>query len=128
MGIIQALASVLLVSLAQLILRAAMLSLPPVTEPVALIQHMLHGAQGTVLLLFGLLAYFASMVCWFFALHRIALSRACALLALSYILVWAGAIWLPGWQEPFHWRGMAGVITILCGVLLIFLPQRNRTP
>ncbi len=123
MGFFQALLSVLLVSMAQLTLRHAMVTLPSVTEPVALIQHLLHGRAGTLALLLGLLGYLASMVCWFFALHRLALSRACALLSLSYVLVWAAAVFLPGWNEPFRWQALAGVVTIVCGVLLIFLPQ-----
>lgn len=50
------------------------------------------------------------MVCWYFALHQLPLAKAYALLSLSYILVWAAAIWLPGWHEPFHWRSLLGVL------------------
>jgi hypothetical protein len=39
-------------------------------------------------LLLGLMGYVASMGCWYLALHRLALSKAYALLSLSYILVW----------------------------------------
>lgn len=124
MGLIQALMSVLLVSIAQLTLRHAMVTLPSVTEPVALARHLLCGGTGSLALMLGLLGYLASMVCWFFALHRLALSRACALLSLSYVLVWAAAVWLPGWHEPFRWRSLAGVLIIVSGILLIFLPQR----
>lgn len=75
---------------------------------------------------FGLLGYLLSMVCWYFALHRLPLSKAYALLSLSYILVWAAAIWLPGWHEPFYWQSLLGVAIIVAGVLTIFWPVKRR--
>ncbi|MFG7416369.1 hypothetical protein ACG00L_27290, partial [Klebsiella pneumoniae] len=58
-----------------------------------LYKHPLHLADlyyvDTFGLFFGLLGYLLSMVCWYFALHRLPLSKAYALLSLSYILVWA---------------------------------------
>lgn len=77
-------------------------------------------------LFFGLLGYLLSMVCWYFALHRLPLSKAYALLSLSYILVWAAAIWLPGWHEPFYWQSLLGVAIIVAGVLTIFWPVKRR--
>ena len=50
------------------------------------------------------MGYVASMGCWYLALHRMALSKAYALLSLSYILVWGAAILLPGWGESFSWQ------------------------
>ncbi|MDR8290202.1 4-amino-4-deoxy-L-arabinose-phospho-UDP flippase, partial [Acinetobacter baumannii] len=44
----------------------------------------------------------------------------------SYILVWAAAIWLPGWHEPFHWQSLLGVAIIVAGVLTIFWPVKRR--
>lgn len=85
----------------------------------AFLQHLLHFSPGLGLF-FGLLGYLLSMVCWYFALHRLPLSKAYALLSLSYILVWA-AIWLPGWHEPFYWQSLLGV-AIIAGVLTIFWP------
>ena len=115
-GLHWALLSVLLVSGAQLLLRDGMLSLPPLADLRAFL----------LALLLGLMGYVASMGCWYLALHRMALSKAYALLSLSYILVWAAAIWLPGWHEPFTLRGAFGVALIVAGVLVIFLPARNR--
>lgn len=120
-----ALCSVLLVSIAQLLLRAAMVSLPPVTLSLAFACEMLQLQKAALLLLLGLLGYLGSMVCWYLALHRLPLSKAYALLSLSYILVWAAAIWLPGWHEPFSRRGLLGVLLITAGVLVIFLPARR---
>lgn len=124
-GIAWALLSVLLVSMAQLLLRYAMTSLPSVDVSWAFVQAVMQSQKALLVLLAGLLGYVASMACWYFALHRLALSKAYALLSLSYILVWAAAIWLPGWHEPFSLRGGLGVLMIMAGVLVIFLPARR---
>ncbi|MDZ7323895.1 4-amino-4-deoxy-L-arabinose-phosphoundecaprenol flippase subunit ArnF [Kosakonia sacchari] len=126
-GLHWALLSVLLVSGAQLMLRYAMVSLPPVTFSWSFVSALLQPQKGTLALVLGLLGYLASMGCWYFALHRLPLSKAYALLSLSYILVWAAAIWLPGWHESFSLRGALGVLVIVAGVLVIFLPRRSRS-
>ena len=94
-GAFWALCSVLLVSAAQLLLRNAMQALPPVSEILAFVSALWHFSSGTGALLLGLTGYVASMGCWYLALHRMALSKAYALLSLSYILVWGAAILLP---------------------------------
>lgn len=126
MGLIWALMSVLLVSVAQLLLRGAMVTLPPVAAVRTFLLALAQGEPGTVMLLCGLLGYLASMGCWFLALRRLPLSKAYALLSLSYILVWAAAIVLPGWHESFSWWALAGVVTIMTGVVLIFLPSSRN--
>ncbi|MCB5949869.1 MULTISPECIES: 4-amino-4-deoxy-L-arabinose-phosphoundecaprenol flippase subunit ArnF [Enterobacter] len=125
-GAFWALCSVLLVSAAQLLLRSAMQSLPPVSDVLALISALWHFSSGTGALLLGLMGYVASMGCWYLALHRMALSKAYALLSLSYILVWGAAILLPGWEERFSWHGLVGVGFIILGVLTIFRPARRQ--
>ena len=124
-GAFWALCSVLLVSAAQLLLREAMQALPPVSEILTFISALWHVSSGTGALLLGLMGYVASMGCWYLALHRMALSKAYALLSLSYILVWGAAILLPGWGESFSWHGLVGVVFIMLGVLVIFLPRRG---
>ncbi|MCG0457539.1 4-amino-4-deoxy-L-arabinose-phospho-UDP flippase [Enterobacter cloacae complex sp. ECC445] len=125
-GVFWALCSVLLVSAAQLLLRYAMQALPPVSDVLALISALWHFSSGTGALLLGLMGYVASMGCWYLALHRMALSKAYALLSLSYILVWGAAILLPGWEERFSWHGLVGVGFIILGVLTIFRPARRQ--
>ena len=88
--------SVGLASGAQLLLRSAMVELPPLTEIFTFLNHLLHLRAGTFGLAFGLMGYLLSMVCWYFALHQLPLAKAYALLSLSYILVWAlreRAVW-----------------------------------
>lgn len=124
-GALWALCSVLLVSAAQLLLRSAMQALPSVGEAFAFLQALWHFSSGTGTLLLGLTGYVASMGCWYLALHRMSLSKAYALLSLSYILVWGAAILLPGWDEHFSWRGLVGVGLIILGVLVIFRPTHR---
>ena len=125
-GAFWAICSVLLVSAAQLLLRDAMQALPPVSDVRGLISALWHFSSGTGALLLGLTGYVASMGCWYLALHRMALSKAYALLSLSYILVWGAAILLPGWGERFSWHGLVGVGFIMLGVLTIFRPARRQ--
>ncbi|MEG5550950.1 4-amino-4-deoxy-L-arabinose-phosphoundecaprenol flippase subunit ArnF [Enterobacter wuhouensis] len=125
-GAFWALCSVGLVSAAQLLLRSAMVALPPVGDVYAFISAMRHFSPGTGALLLGLIGYVASMGCWYLALHRMALSKAYALLSLSYILVWGTSILLPGSGERFSWLGLAGVGFIILGVLTIFRPAPRQ--
>ena len=125
-GAFWAICSVLLVSAAQLLLRNAMQALPPVSEILVFVSALWHFSSGTGALLLGVMGYVASMGCWYLALHRMALSKAYALLSLSYILVWGAAILLPGWGERFSWHGLVGVGFIILGVLVIFLPRTSR--
>lgn len=40
--------------------------------------------------------------CWYKALHQLALSKAYALLSMSYVLVWIASMVLPGWEGTFR--------------------------
>lgn len=125
MGYFWALMSVLLVSFAQLIMKWAMVALPPVELEGKLIQTLLHFPPGALALIVGLCAYVCSMGCWFLALRRVALSKAYPLLSLSYVLVWAAAIWLPWLDEAFSLAKLLGVGGIFSGLLLVCLPARK---
>lgn len=123
MGVVWALLSVVIVSASQLALRYAMVQLPPVASPLLFCNHLLTLQPGTLPLVAGLVGYLVSMICWFLALQRLPLSRAYALMSLSYVLVWGAAIVLPGWHESFSWLSFAGVMSLFVGVLLIFSPR-----
>lgn len=125
-GLFLTLVSVLLTSAAQLAMGYAMAALPPVSQFYAFVGALWPVHLETTLLLTGLAGYLASMFFWYLALHHLALSKAYALLSLSYILVWAAAILLPGWGERFSWHGLAGVGFIILGVLVIFLPRTSQ--
>lgn len=115
MGYLWALASVLLVTGAQLALKQAMSQLPALQQLIAFLQALLHNPHASVLLAGGLLGYILSMACWYLALRKLALSKAYSLLSLSYVLVWLAA----GWHEGYSLRGFVGLLAIILGVLLV---------
>lgn len=123
-GFLLAMGSILLVSVAQLVLRAVMVRLPSV----AILLSPQWQQHGTLLLLLcaGLCAYGVSMLCWMLALRYLPLNRLYPLLSLSYVVVWLAAITLPSLGESFRWSSMAGVTLIVCGLLCITLPQRKQ--
>ena len=123
MGIVLALISVLLTSAAQLALGHAMATLPPVSQVAAFASALWPVHLPTALLGAGLAGYLASMYVWYLALHRLPLSKAYALLSLSYVLVWLASLLLPGFGGLFSWQALAGVLIITSGVLVIFLPD-----
>lgn len=127
MGILWALCSVLLVSGAQLLMRWSMMSLPSVSDPVAFFTTILSWPLASFTLLGGLLAYAFSMLCWFLALRRVALSKAYPLLSLSYVLVWSAALAFPALNETFQWGKLLGVGLIFSGLLLVCWPDKKVT-
>ncbi|WP_411901136.1 4-amino-4-deoxy-L-arabinose-phospho-UDP flippase, partial [Salmonella enterica] len=75
-----------------------------------------------------LAGYLVSGFCWQKTLHTLALSKAYALLSLSYVLVWAASMLLPGLQGAFSLKAMLGVLCIIAGGKLNFRPGRSRRP
>lgn len=121
-GVTLALCSVLLVSLAQLVLRAAMLDFPPMAA--LLSSQFWQHLQPLLLLCLGLGAYALSMLCWMLALRHLPLNRLYPLLSLSYVLVWLAAISLPMFGEAFRWSSFAGVLLIVFGLMCVSLPRK----
>lgn len=126
MGYFWALMSVLLVTCAQLMMKWAMMALPSIDRPRELFSAFWGISPSAEILVIGLLAYVCSMACWFMALRRVALSKAYPLLSLSYVLVWAAAIWLPWLHERFSAGKLVGVGVIFIGLLLVCIPDKKR--
>jgi undecaprenyl phosphate-alpha-L-ara4N flippase subunit ArnF len=122
-GLILALCSVLLVSLAQLLLRSAMMDFPSFSEVFS--AHVLPHLNKLLVISIGLCAYALSMLCWILALRHLPLNRLYPLLSLSYVLVWLAAISLPMFGETFRWSSFTGVVLIFLGLMLISLPRRR---
>lgn len=68
-------------------------------------------------LLGGLGLYAASTLLWVFALSRLPLRSVYPFTALTFVLVYAGAILLLG-EKP-SWRGIVGVLIVLAGLYCI---------
>lgn len=126
-GMMLAMASVLLVSAAQLGMRWSMTRLP---QPAAWLQALGNGGIDLLALAVvaaAICAYALSMLCWMGALNHLPLSRAYSLLSISYALVYLGAAWLPGFGEPLSPLRTLGVGLVMAGVLTIN-SRRSTTP
>ncbi|WP_336219393.1 4-amino-4-deoxy-L-arabinose-phosphoundecaprenol flippase subunit ArnF [Citrobacter amalonaticus] len=127
MGLLWGLCSVIITSVAQLSLGFAMTNLPPVMHWQAFIPALFSLNPAPLALFFGLMGYLVSVFCWHKALHQLALSKAYALLSLSYVLVWIASMILPGWQGTFSLKALVGVVCIMAGLMTIFLPARQKS-
>jgi undecaprenyl phosphate-alpha-L-ara4N flippase subunit ArnF len=127
MGLLWGLCSVIITSVAQLGLGFAMANLPPMVQWQTFIPALFSLHTGTFALFAGLVGYLLSVFCWHNALHRLALSKAYALLSLSYVLVWVSSMILPGWQGSFSLKALLGVLCIMAGLMFIFLPAQRKT-
>jgi len=113
-----AVASVLLVSIAQLALKRAATDLPVVVSALSFTTLTTYGA-AVMALLFGLACYAASMLLWLRALGELPLSVAYPLLALSYPLVYLGALLLPGFEDALSATRLLGMLLTLLGIALL---------
>ncbi|UFP97483.1 4-amino-4-deoxy-L-arabinose-phosphoundecaprenol flippase subunit ArnF [Pseudomonas fitomaticsae] len=115
-GIFFALASVLLVSVAQLSMRWSMTRLPRPDQWLAL-----PSVDSTALavVLAAIFAYALSMLCWLAALRDLPLGRAYSLLSISYALVYLLAASLPLFNESFSFSKSLGVALVMLGVITI---------
>ena len=120
-GYALALSSVLLVTLAQLLLKSGVIGLPPFLLTLAAMKSLLLSADllpNLLMLFVGICAYLGSLLCWLGALRYLPLHRAYPLLALSYGLVYLCAIILPWFHESLSLLKSAGVLLIILGVYL----------
>ena len=120
-GYALALCSILLVTLAQLLLKSGVIGLPPIQFNFPALDSLLSTPSllpKLLLLLCGIVTYLGSLLCWLGALRRLPLHRAYPLLALSYGLVYLCAVILPWLQESFSLLKSTGVLFIILGVYL----------
>ncbi|MEA9390518.1 4-amino-4-deoxy-L-arabinose-phosphoundecaprenol flippase subunit ArnF [Acerihabitans sp. TG2] len=111
--------SIILVTLAQLLMKWGMQHLPLLSlrdiSPSLLFSY----PMSVLAVAGGIAGYALSMLCWFYALLYLPLSLAYPLLSISYALVYAAAVFLPGFNEPATVLKTLGVGFILFGVSLI---------
>lgn len=119
-----ALASVALVSSAQLGMRWSMTRLPQPPDWLAALSAGTLDFRALATLLAGVLAYILSLLCWMGALRDLPLGRAYSLLSISYALVYLGAALLPGFHESLTLSKTLGVLLVVLGVLTINSPRR----
>lgn len=124
-GVGLALGSVLLVSGAQLGMRWGMRRLPSPEHWSAVLAGVPVDGLAVAAVMLAVLAYVLSLFFWLAALEHLPLGRAYSLLSISYVLVYFGAAWLPGFGEPITAFKTLGVALVIAGVLAINLPRRT---
>ncbi|MBS0924777.1 4-amino-4-deoxy-L-arabinose-phosphoundecaprenol flippase subunit ArnF [Providencia sp. JGM181] len=128
-GYLWVLGSALLVTVAQLSLKAGVVELPSFTLGWHWLQleWLADNAVSLGTIFVGLVCYALSMLCWLFALKYIALNKAYPLISLSYVFVYILAVVLPWFNEPATVLKAAGIAFILLGVWLISRPSKPLT-
>ncbi|WP_339547021.1 4-amino-4-deoxy-L-arabinose-phosphoundecaprenol flippase subunit ArnF [Pseudomonas sp. RA_35y_Pfl2_P32] len=125
-GIGFAMASVLLVSTAQLGMRWSMSHLPLPAQWWAALHDGTVDPFAVAVVLCAIFAYGLSMLCWLLALRDLPLGRAYSLLSISYALVYLLAASLPLFNEGFSLTRSLGVALVILGVITIN-SRSNRT-
>ncbi len=109
------LSSIALGASGQLMFKAASRKLPPFGE-LGLVKLLLT-MFSTPLILAGFACFFISSLLWIIALKNIPLSVAYPMVALSYVIIFAGSAAL--FAEPLGWRHGVGALLIVGGIWLI---------
>ncbi len=125
-GYVLALASVMLVTVAQLSLKLGMSRVPSLTVA-ELADWSVLAQPYMAWLALGLVCYFASLLLWIKVLGYLPLSMAYPVLSLSYVLVYVAATSVPALGELATTRHTAGIGFIVLGVVLVSWPvSRSR--
>ncbi|KWS13740.1 4-amino-4-deoxy-L-arabinose-phosphoundecaprenol flippase subunit ArnF [Pseudomonas syringae pv. syringae] len=119
-------ASVALVSAAQLGMRWSMSRLPSPVQWLEMQEHAQLDLSALRVVCASITAYALSMLFWLLALRVLPLSRAYSLLSISYALVYTLAATLPFFHETFTVSKTVGVSLIVAGVLTINLRRLPR--
>ncbi|PHM38064.1 4-amino-4-deoxy-L-arabinose-phosphoundecaprenol flippase subunit ArnF [Xenorhabdus innexi] len=121
-------ASVLLVTVAQLFLKWGVDRLPELSILLHCISidWLWSNYNPLLVVMAGLISYALSMFCWIFTLKYLPLNKAYPLLSLSYIFVYLMAVLLPWFNENISPLKTAGVLLILFGVWFISRPESRR--
>lgn len=121
-----AMASVALVSAAQLGMRWSMSRLPSPAQWFERRNSTQLDLSALMVVCASITAYALSMLFWLLALRVLPLSRAYSLLSISYALVYTLAAALPFFHETFTVSKTVGVTLIVAGVLIINLRRVPR--
>ncbi|CAI1662287.1 MULTISPECIES: 4-amino-4-deoxy-L-arabinose-phosphoundecaprenol flippase subunit ArnF [Serratia] len=121
-------ASVLLVTLAQLLMKWGMAQIPLMSFADVTLNLFIQYWLPLLTVSGGIFGYALSMLCWFFALHHLPLNRAYPLLSVSYALVYLAAVILPWFNESATLLKTLGTLFILFGVWLINSQTKVKTP
>ncbi|WP_145490649.1 4-amino-4-deoxy-L-arabinose-phosphoundecaprenol flippase subunit ArnF [Yersinia aleksiciae] len=118
-GYLWGVGSVVLVTVAQLMLKWGMMHTPLMSLADINLEFLVNHLTQLIAVICGLTGYALSMLCWFFALRYLPLNRAYPLLSLSYALVYLAAVLLPWFNEAATLLKTIGAVFILLGIWLI---------
>lgn len=118
-GYVWGMVSVLLVTLAQLLMKWGMTQIPLISFADVTLALLSDYWIALVAVGCGIVGYALSMLCWFFALWYLPLNRVYPLLSISYALVYLAAVILPWFNESATLLRTLGTLFILFGVWLI---------
>jgi len=119
-------ASVMLVTIAQLLMKWGMVQIPWFSLSQGDFLFINNHLGAIIAVILGLCGYALSMVCWFFALRILPLNRAYTLLRRRYALVYIAAGTLPWFNESLSLTKTIGGLLILSGVWVIHSkPPKN---
>ncbi|MEQ1977115.1 MULTISPECIES: 4-amino-4-deoxy-L-arabinose-phosphoundecaprenol flippase subunit ArnF [unclassified Xenorhabdus] len=124
-GYLWGMASVLLITVAQLLLKWGVAHLPELSLSMHWLDINWLWANHNPLLMMtaGLAGYILSMLCWFFTLKYLPLNKAYPIISLSYAFVYLMVVLLPWFSETTSLLKTLGVFFILLGVWLISRPE-----
>lgn len=127
-GYFWGISSVILITFAQLCLKAGVTLLPEfkLNHQWMDVNWLFENRQAFGLIFIGLIGYAISMFFWLFALKFLALSKAYPLISLSYVLVYLSAVTLPWFNESATLVKFVGVVFILLGIWIISRPEIKR--
>lgn len=125
-GLLHLTASIVMVSVAQLTLKLAVLPLADRGVVDALTSLSSADAGWLVWLAVGGVCYCVSMLFWIGALARMPMSLAYPTLSLSFILVFLGAAALPGLGETLGHQRLLGILLVVTGNAVAWGPDRAQ--
>ena len=109
------LCSIVLGAAGQLMFKAASRTLPAFAD-IGLLRLLLT-IFSTPLVLAGFFCFFVSSILWIISLRSLPLSIAYPMVALSYVIIFAGSYLL--FNESISWRQIGGAVLIIGGIVLI---------
>jgi len=123
LGSVFLIASIVLGALGQLFMRVGMNELHSLLDTDTF-QILLQSASPKLIpvLLWtaaGITAYVSSLGCWMITLKKYELSFAYPMLSVSYLLVYAGAVYWPALNESMSTGKTAGILTIITGIVFV---------
>lgn len=114
---------IVLITLAQLLLKWAMVNIPLMSISDINFVFLTHHYTQLCTVIFGLLGYALSMLCWLCALRYLPLNQAYPLISISYVLVYLLAVaWF---NETATVTKTLGALFILLGVWIIYTKPKK---